>query len=206
MLADPEKHWKSDFSAKLAAESWESNSGIPEEIYFAINKNDELKDSELLIAIPEFKVPLPGGSRPSQNDILAIITNSKGLSVITVEAKAKENFDKTIEEWNKEETVGKKERLNYIKQKIIFNNPNYLNLRYQLFHRLASAVIMAEKFHAKNAIMIIQSFIESDIENHYEDFVNFVNAYNKECHKEIPILLGEQKGIRIYVLWVNSKI
>ncbi len=158
-----------------------------------------------MIAIPEFKVPLPGGSRPSQNDILAIISNSHGLSIITVESKAKENFDNTIEDWNKENSKGKTERLEYIKEKINFSSNNASRLRYQLFHRLASAVIMAEKFHANNAIMIIQSFVESDLENHYDDFVQFIKAYEKEPLKEVPILLTSKNDIKIYVLWVNSK-
>lgn len=203
-LADPEKQWKTGFSAKLAAESWEKSKGLPSEIFKALNKNENLIDSEMLLAIPEFKVPLPGGKRPSQNDVLAVLSNEKGLSLITVEAKAKENFDNLVEVWNKDQSEGKRKRLDFLLDKTNFPNKDFQKLRYQLFHRLASAIIMAEKFHAKNAIMVIQSFVSSDLENHYDDFSNFVKAYNRESNKENPIFITEKNGIDVYVLWVQS--
>lgn len=205
LLADPDLQWKDGYSAKMAADSWENASGIPIEIQLALSKDYQLNQSELLLAIPEFKVPLPGGSRPSQNDLLVVISNSKGLSVITVESKAKEDFDKTITEWSKNSSAGKEERLKFILKKINFPNVEYGHLRYQLFHRMASAIIMAEKFHAKNAVMIIQSFIKSDIENHYNDFEQFINTYGKECQKGTPIKITNSDNINIYATWVNSE-
>ena len=104
----PKKHWKDEHSAKLVAESWEKASDLPKEIINALNKNDQLKNSELLMAIPEFKVSLPGGVRPSQNDLLVLISNELGLTVVTIEAKAKEDFDSLISDWQKDNAKGKK--------------------------------------------------------------------------------------------------
>jgi len=79
------------------------------------------------------------------------------------------------------------------------------NLRYQLFHRLASAVIMAKKFHAKYAFMIIQSFTENDNKNHYSDFEDFIKVYGKQSKKEKPIKLTKVDNIEVYAMWVYSK-
>lgn len=201
LLADPDKHWKDGYSAKQAAQSWEKCGNIPQEIVTALNKSDYFKDPELIIAIPEYKVPLPGGNTDSQNDIFALIRNDQSLISASLEAKSRECFgNDTLGNWIKNSSDGKKERLAYILNKIAFPKKNYEKLRYQLFHRLASAVIMAEKFHAKHALMIIQSFVESDVINHYNDFAAFVEGYGKECKKEEPITIAESDGICLSVL------
>lgn len=202
LLAEPEKQWKEGFSAKSAADSWESSKGFPKEIVLAMNKISEFNNAELLMAIPEFKVCLDNEKAPSQNDILGLCSNESGLTVFTVESKVHEDFDKLIKDWNDSE--GKKNRLTFLLEKIAYPNIDVSNLRYQLFHRLASAVIMAEKFHAKNALMIVQSFEANDALNHYSDFKAFIENYGVSSQKEIPIKVARYNGIDIYVLWVNS--
>lgn len=198
-------HWKTGYSAKSAAESWERVKGLPKEIKTAFNKHDNFKDSEMLLAIPEFKVPLPGGSRPSQNDLLVVTSNENGLTVITVEAKVDEGFDKTISEWKKNLSVGKENRLKYLLSTINFQSKEVDNLRYQLFHRLASSVIKAKKFHANNALMIIQSFQENDDKNHFKDYQEFISTYNVEPLKECIQKITSVGEIDVYALWVFSK-
>ena len=206
LLADPQKHWRSGYSAKSVALSWESQETIPTEIRNALAKEHCFSDIELLLAIPEFKVNLPGGSRPSQNDIFFLGGNTHGLISCTVEAKALEDFDLTIERWYHDPSHGKQTRFEFLLKEIHFPNEyNNKKLRYQLFHRLASAIIMARKFHAKYAIMIIQSFVEDDTKNHYSDFQSFIEAYNVKVDKEKPIKLTEVDGIHVYALWVFSK-
>jgi hypothetical protein len=48
LLADPEKHWKTGFSAKTLAHAWESAGGLPPEISRLFGAN-----AELLLALPE---------------------------------------------------------------------------------------------------------------------------------------------------------
>jgi hypothetical protein len=43
---------------------------------------------------------------------------------------------------------------------------------------------MARKFHAKYAIMIVQSFVEDDNKNHFKDFKEFIEAYGV-CNQQI---------------------
>lgn len=205
LLANPEKHWQVGFSAKSAAESWEKANGLPTEIVCAFNQHENFKDSELLLAIPEFKVTLPGGNRSSQNDLLVVTTNNNGLTVITVEAKVNEDFSKLMKVWKKEASVGKKDRLTFLLETINFPKQEIDNLRYQLFHRLTSAVIMAKKFHANNALMIIQSFEENDAKNHFIDYQNFISAYQVVATKEQIQKLTSINDIDVYALWVLSK-
>jgi hypothetical protein len=68
LLADPEKHWARGYSARTLAHSWEAQDGFPPEIERLLDQDSALKAAEPLFIFPEWKVPLPGGSRPSQND------------------------------------------------------------------------------------------------------------------------------------------
>lgn len=207
LLADKDKHWKKGFSAMETANSWENAANIPLEIHNVISENSEFNDLELLLVIPEYKVDLPGGTRPSQNDVLAIFTTNKDLTVMTVEGKAKEDFDETILKW-KEKTSdnGVEKRLGFIIEKIGIQGKNIDILRYQLLHRLASAVIVAEKFHAKNAIMIVQSFNDNNNENHFNDYVNFVELYGIPLVEKSRLYkLTEKNGINVFASWVYSE-
>jgi hypothetical protein len=205
-LADKDKHWKPGFSAMSTAYSWENSEGIPNEIKDVLSQYSVFSDLELLISIPEYKVPLPGGNKPSQNDVLAVFTTKDALSVMTIEGKAKENFDDILSVWKaRTSDSGVEERLGFILSKIGITNKEIDNLRYQLFHRLASAVIMAEKFHAKNAIMIVQSFNNNNTENHFSDFVDFLKLYEySSIDKSKLYKLTQVNGIDIFAGWVYT--
>ena len=71
LLADPVKHWKTGFSARTLAYSWEAEDGFPYEVRVPFTQSAEplLANLAPVLAVPEFKVPLPGGVRASQNDI-----------------------------------------------------------------------------------------------------------------------------------------
>lgn len=207
LLADKDKHWRKGFSAMATALSWEKAENIPPEIQSVISENSDFNDLELLLVLPEYKVDLPGGTRPSQNDVLAVFTTKKSLTVMTVEGKTKEDFDDTIIKWKeKRSDIGIEKRLGFILEKIGIKDKNIDSLRYQLFHRLASAVIVAEKFHAKNAIMIIQSFNNNNDENHFNDFVNFTKLYGiSSIEKSKLYKLTDLNGINVFAAWVYSE-
>lgn len=73
-LADETKHWNTGYSAKILARSWEAVEGFPPEVATALQQTDKpsLKGLTPILAIPECKVPLPGGVRASQNDLFVL--------------------------------------------------------------------------------------------------------------------------------------
>ncbi|HOK14647.1 MAG TPA: hypothetical protein PK007_06965 [Candidatus Kapabacteria bacterium] len=160
LLAQPDKQWKTGFSAKTMAHCWEDQNGFPKEF------DKPLKDSglylDMLIAIPEYKVYLYNNIAPSQNDLFVLSKDSDGLAVIIIEGKVSEPFDKIIKDWNNSD--GKLSRFKFLAEKLEINNniSNCNDLKYQLFHRTVSAISIAEKFIAKKAIMIVHSFSQSN--------------------------------------------
>lgn len=152
LLADPGNQWREGFSAKSAALSWENARGLPPEVAAVIGP-----DARLLLAIPEHKVPLPGGGRPSQCDVFALVSTPRGSCAVSVEAKVAEPFGPTIGDWLKEASSGKHARLEAICALLGCALPP-ANLRYQLFHRSAAAVVEAGRFGTAMAAMVVQSF------------------------------------------------
>lgn len=72
-----------------AAACWqESQPHLPAEITEVLEGAGDaaLSGLELLLAVPEWEVELPGGDRPSQTDILAVARNTEGLVILGTEA------------------------------------------------------------------------------------------------------------------------
>jgi hypothetical protein len=80
-LAEPEKHWKTGNSAKALAYCWEESGDIPDEVRTVLARAPELAEIEALVCIPEHQVPIPGGSRPSQNDVWVLGKNTARLGL-----------------------------------------------------------------------------------------------------------------------------
>ena len=98
LLADPTKHWRTGYSARTLAHSWEAAEGFPPEVVLAMAKSADplLAGLAPVLAVPEFKVPLPGGERASQNDIFVLARSTAGPVSIMIEGKVNESFGPTL--------------------------------------------------------------------------------------------------------------
>jgi len=108
-----------------------------------------------------------------------------------------------MDQWrDKVSDKGHTERLRHIMENIGLENPVPGHIRYQLLHRTASAVIEARRFHCKAAAMIVQSFVESDSENHFADYAQFIQLYGDTPEKGKLLFLNIIDGIKLYSAWV----
>ena len=76
------------------------------------------------------------------------------------------------------------------------------HIRYQLLHRTASAVIETKKFHCGTAVMIVQSFVGSDTENHFDDYAQSIQLYGATPEKDKLPFLRIIDGTKLYLAWV----
>jgi hypothetical protein len=158
---------------------------------------------EPLIAFPEHKVPLPGGRRDSQNDIFVLGKSDEGLVSITVEGKVAESFGPTLGEWTRNMSPGKRERLDSLKAILGLEEEIDSSIRYQLLHRTASAVIEANRFNAKTAVMLVHPF--SQAEDWFEDYQAFVRLYDKDIGIGQLTFLTKVGGVEIFTGWVKGE-
>ena len=113
-LAEPDKHWKTGNSAKALAYCLEETGDIPNDVKTILARAVELEELEALLCIPEHQVPLPGGTRPSQNDLWVLARTPQGLVSMAVEGKVSESFGPPILEWFKDPSPGKQRRLEFL--------------------------------------------------------------------------------------------
>lgn len=207
-LAEPEKQWKTGYSARATAHAWHAADGFPPEIstMFKESRFEEFQELETLLIIPEHKVYFPPvGGHPSQNDVFVLARTGQGALVsITVEAKVSESFDKTVTDWNPGESEGKLERLEFLRQKLDLVDQDIDGIRYQLIHRLVSAILEAERFNAAYAVMLVQSFSGED--EWFEDYAKFLRLYGVEVKITELHSLGLLSGIHVFSGWVRGDI
>lgn len=175
LLADPSKQWRSGFSAKTLAHSWEAAGGLPPEIASMLRALGD--EPDLLLALPEHKVPLPGGSRgESQNDLFALIRVGERTLVVTIEGKVDEPFGQLLGDWKANASPGKRQRLAFLCERLGLPEEQLPpDLHYQLLHRTASALIEADRFKTDAAAMIVHSF--SPQRRWFDAFARFVSLF-----------------------------
>lgn len=204
-LAD-EKHWKTGYSAKSLAYCWQEANDFPKEVKKIFDNSNLpiISELKLLVAFPEYKVPLEGGPRCSQNDIFILAKGDNQLVVITVEGKVSEDFGKTIGEWRfeRDQKTNKPKRLEFLLKELNLDGKDVDKMRYQLFHRTASAVIGARKFTAKHAVMLVHSF--SQTYEHFDDYVKFISLFGLEGKKDILVGPTEINDINLCFGWVRG--
>jgi len=201
-LADPEKQWKSGYSARSLAYCWVQAGEMPPEIILVLGQVASLKNLKTIFAIPEHKVPLPGGSRASQNDVWVIGESSSGLVSIAVEGKVSETFGPTVGEWYENKTPGKEKRLKFLCQELGLEYPPALKVHYQLLHRTVSAIIEAKRFRTSEAVMVVHSFSKTN--EWIEDYQYFLSLFG--LHAEINQAVTTKIGNRINLsfAWVHG--
>src|SRR4030067_2727944 len=115
VLGEPAKQWKRGYSARTLAHCWHDADGFPKEVHAVLTAADPFRDIELLVAIPEHKVPLPpANAQRSQNDIWVLARCATGLVSIAVEGKVGEPFGETVSEWMATPTSVKKKRFEFL--------------------------------------------------------------------------------------------
>lgn len=184
LLADPIRHWRRSKSAFESAIAWESSKhtqrGLPESIAGILDTNPTTASAELLLAIPELQVDLPPAGHPSQNDVWALLRTEQKSFSMTVEAKSGEPLGPLVKEWlpapDSLPPSGKPKRLDFLRDCLGLQGVEIGELRYQLLHRAASAIVMAERFGAAAAIMLIHSFGGSDDDKSRDAYFLFGKA------------------------------
>lgn len=204
LLAEPDKQWKTGYSARSMAYSWEDASGLPSEIasLFSASAEFEHQHPELLLAIPEYKVPLPGGSRESQNDVFALLRCGERTIAMTVEGKVNEPFGPTLAEWMANPSKGKQTRLEFLQNLLGLPQDLPDGLYYQLLHRTASAVIEARRFKTDAAAMIVHSFSQERM--WFDAYTQFIEVLQLSKNSGELVSTRLPDGLPLYLGWATG--
>lgn len=175
---------------------------MPTDMTAVLSQVPEFNELKALMVFPEHQVPLPGGARPSQNDCWVLARTPIGLVSISVEGKVSEPFGPTVGEWLNEASPGKNERLSFLSSALGLDTQPPGQIRYQLLHRTASAVIEAKRFHARQAIMVVHSF--SQTAEWFDDYKEFAALFGAQANLDTIVAAGQPDGVNLYLAWVNG--
>lgn len=206
-LAQPDKQWKKGYSARTFAYCWQEANGFPGSVKTVLNEasNSLFHDLELLMGIPEYQVDLPGGERPSQNDLFVLAKGQNQFVVMMVEGKVKETFGPTLNEWLVDASEGKKTRLKAIAEELQLDEEKLKqsNVRYQLLHRTMSTVLEAKRFNAPTGIMMVHSF--GGTQENFEDYQRFGELFGADLKPDSVAFARNIGGLNLYLSWVNGE-
>lgn len=204
LLAEPTKHWKTGYSARALAYCWHAAQGFPPEVAAALEGTGQptLQRLEPLLMLPEHQVAMPGRGRASQTDLWVLARNQMGLVSIAVEGKVNEPFGPTIEAWLANASPGKQERLRGLRAVLELAEAPPQTLRYQLLHRTASALIAAQQFHARTAVLLVHSF--SPTEMWHADYAAFAAFLGATGMLDTVESVGKRHGIHLFLAWVGG--
>lgn len=162
---DPDRQWKTGYSAKTLAHCWqEAAGGFPPSVgeVFQTSGSATFQHIEALLILPEYKVEFPGGGGASQNDIFILAKSADQLVSITVEGKVDEPFGQPVADWYREPSAGKLKRLEFLCSELNLPVDAVMETPYQLVHRTVSAKLLARRFQAGIALMLVHSFSKKD--------------------------------------------
>ncbi len=177
-LAGGEKHWRKGRSAYELAYSWMFSVGIPETVQGVLHSSDPSRSTVLLEGHFERETEIPGRGKPSQTDLLALCEDQNGRFILAVEGKVDETLGPLVSEWDNG-TPNRRTRLRGLVD-ILGGDPEQISdLRYQLLHRTAAALIEARNFGVGRAVMLVHSFDT----NHawFGDFQSFSKWLGVPC-------------------------
>lgn len=198
-LAKPDLHWAVGYSARTLAHSWEAANGFPPEVGRVLSQ--AFGPTELLLAMPEWKTPLPGGRRESQSDVFALGRHSTGTVACAIEGKVDEPFGPTVAQQMENATPGKVERLNYLCEMLgLAECP--ADVHYQLLHRTVSAIIETDRFGATDAAMIVHSF--SPERRWFEALSRFAGVLGVTLMPDEPASFTTPTGRRLVLGWATG--
>lgn len=203
-LAHPEKHWRTGYSARTLAHCWEASDGFPQEVSNALAQTNEstLANLQPLLAIPEFKVRLPGGERASQTDLFVLTKSQAGPVVVMVEGKVNESFGPKLGKWKEDSSHGKRERLNFLLRTLGAAVRPGDDISYQLLHRAVSAIMTAEQYHAVGAVILVHSFSEQ--RTGWPDYEAFLHLFGVKAVADAVQRLPGGSTVPLFGAWVTG--
>ncbi|WP_164155262.1 DUF6946 family protein [Sandarakinorhabdus rubra] len=201
-------HWQPGRSAKCVADSWFGSNAIPASVTAVLDGDPVFRSATLLDAFLERGVDLGDGARPSQTDLMAIVGLEDGIGILAVEAKVDEPFGPTVREWlqaKDRDASQKSERLASLCALLGLKAADVGQLRYQLLHRTASAVLEARRYRAGHAAMLVQSFCPKG--SWHGDFAAFASAMGMgEVHRGSISAPRDCGGVQLRVGWVSDPV
>jgi len=204
-LGKQELHWKKGRSAYELSKAWMSAGGIPQTIRNVLSQAPDWAEAKMLEGIFERETELGSRGRPSQTDLLAVVSLENENAILGVEGKVDEPFGPRVDDWLAEAKDGNKlARLTALCGTLEVEVHSVGALYYQLFHRTCATIYEAQRFRYSKALMLVHSFSISG--TWFPDFQEFSRAVAMPV-EHVGSLSAPRRcaGVEMRLGWVSDK-
>jgi len=122
-----------------------------------------------------------------------------------VEGKARESFGPTVAHWLTESSPGKERRLASLKGLLGLervDDERLGEIRYQLLHRVASALLTARAFAAPSALVLVHAFDAPT--GSFADFERFAELLGPKAERDGIVGPLQLDGVATFLGWVDE--
>ena len=124
------------------------------------------------------------------------------LTRAVVEGKVSEPFGPLVSEWIKNPSIGKLKRLAFLCRELGVDQEAVMDVRYQLLHRTASALIEARRFNTDAAMMLVYSFSPSM--DWFEDYGKLAALFGLEAEAGEIYHVAQLDDVDFFISWVTG--
>lgn len=203
-LGKQELHWKKGRSAYELSSSWMNAGTFPASVKQVLDGASEWQNAVLLEAIFERETELGTRGRPSQTDLMCVVSLPSGNAMLGIEGKVDEPFGSRVNEWlGNDEAGGRKARLSGLCATLAVNPETVGRLYYQLFHRTCATIYEAKRFRYERGTMLVHSFSTTGV--WFSEFSDFAAAVGMAV--DGPGMISSPKicdGIEMRLGWVSD--
>jgi len=197
-------HYRFPRSGWCIANHWFVANDLPDLVRLTLETIPLFGGAELIEGLIERHVELGDGATASQTDLLAILGVGTELAIMAIEGKVDETFGRLVSEELSEASERKTARVRRLAALFGLSVADAGPLRYQLFHRTASAIFEAKRYRAKSAVMMVHSFDANDCG--LSDFKQFAAAIGlANAAPTWTVGPVDVAGIALYLGWTADR-
>ncbi len=139
----------------------------------------------------------------------ALLRAGRDVCSLRVEAKSGEVLGPLVGEWlpavDDPTPSGKPRRLEFLRECLGLGGVDLSEVRYQLLHRAAAAIVMGERFAAATAIMLIHSFGGSADDKSRDDYRRFAETMGCAATLNSLVAVGRPARLPLLIGWVTDQ-
>jgi hypothetical protein len=190
--------------ADSVARAWQRAGGFPTAVLRVLEASGEeaLQGLEILAAFPEYELPLLVDDGPSTSELFVLAKGRRGLVSVMVEGTAAGAFGPMVCEWLVEGAKTKMRLLSHLCEVLGVDIGEIQSARYRLFLEAAGALVVAERFEAATAVMMVHSFAGKD--EGFQDYSLFCRLFGTAAVADGVVEAHRTQMRRLFFSWVRG--
>lgn len=190
--------------ADSPALAWQEAGGFPPAVQRVLDASgeDALHGLQILAAFPGYELPLLGDDGPSTSDLFVLAKGRRGLVCVMVEGAATGEFGPMVCEWLVEGAKTKMRLLSHLCDVLGVDIGEIQSARYRLFLQAAGALVVAERFEASTALMVVHSFVGAD--EGFQDYSLFCRLFGTAAVADGVVEAHRTQIRRLFFAWVRD--